>query len=86
MISLFGLYWVVFKFGLLCFGGGESMLRVAARIYSLLDELRRGDETCLLVAHNGIARVVNSYFHDMTNAEYAAFGIQNCEIRQYDFE
>lgn len=68
------------------FDGGESMLRVAARIYSLLDELRRGDETCLLVAHNGIARVVNSYFHDMTNAEYAAFGIQNCEIRQYHFE
>ena len=68
------------------FDGGESMLRVAARIYSLLDELRRKDETCLLVAHNGIARVVNSYFYDMTNAEYAAFGIRNCEIRQYDFE
>lgn len=68
------------------FDGGESMLRVAARIYSLLDELRGADETCLLVAHNGIARVVNSYFYDMTNAEYAAFGIQNCEIRRYCFE
>ena len=67
------------------FDGGESMFRVAARIYSLLDELRGRDETCLLVAHNGIARVVNSYFYDMTNAEYAAFGIQNCEIRRYTF-
>ncbi len=67
------------------FGGGESMLRVAARIYTLLDELRGRNETCLLVAHNGIARVVNSYFYDMTNAEYAAFGIRNCEIRRYTF-
>lgn len=67
------------------FEGGESMLRVAARIYTLLDELRNRPETCLLVAHNGIARVVNSYFYDMTNAEYAAFGIRNCEIRRYTF-
>lgn len=67
------------------FEGGESMLRVAARIYTLLDELRDRPETCLLVAHNGIARVVNSYFYDMTNAEYAAFGIRNCEIRRYTF-
>lgn len=67
------------------FEGGESMLRVAARIYTLLDELRERPETCLLVAHNGIARVVNSYFYDMTNAEYAAFGIRNCEIRRYTF-
>lgn len=67
------------------FDGGESMLRVAARIYSLLDELRSRDETFLLVAHNGIARVVNSYFYDMTNAEYAAFGLRNCEIRRYTF-
>ena len=25
MISLFGLYWVFFKFGLLCFGGGYML-------------------------------------------------------------
>ena len=40
----------------------------------------------LLVAHNGIARVVESYFHNMTNAEYAAFGIKNCELRKFDFD
>ena len=38
-----------------------------------------------VVAHNGIARVVQSYFCDMTNEEYAAFGIQNCELRKFDF-
>lgn len=68
------------------FGGGESMLQVAQRIYSLLDELRdQPDKTYLMVAHNGIARVVHSYFHEMTNEEYAAFGIDNCALMQYTF-
>ena len=35
--------------------------------------------------YNGIARVVNSYFNDMTNEEYADFGVKNCEILRYDF-
>ena len=69
------------------YGGGESMLRLAQRVYTLLDELKRqpDDRTFLLVAHNGIARVVNSYFHDMTNEEYASFGIRNCELVKYIF-
>ena len=66
--------------------GGETHLRVAQRVYNLLDELR-GDPniTHILVAHNGIARVVQSYFHDMTNAEYAAFGVKNCAVVRFDF-
>ncbi len=69
------------------FDGGETMLHLAQRIYNLLDEIREesGTKTYLLVAHNGIARVVHSYFHDMTNEEYSAFGIRNCEIRRYEF-
>ena len=39
----------------------------------------------LLVAHNGIARVVRSYFTDMSNQDYAAYGIGNCEIVEYHF-
>ena len=68
--------------------GGESMLRLAQRIYNLLDDLRNEEDnkTYLLVAHNGIARVVNSYFDNMTNEEYASFGIKNCEIRKYSWE
>lgn len=68
--------------------GGETMLRLAQRIYNLLDEIKAeaGNKTYMLVAHNGIARVVNSYFYDMTNEEYAGFGVDNCEIRRYDFE
>lgn len=65
--------------------GGESMLQLAQRIYNVLDEVRNSDKTYILVAHNGIARVVQSYFYEMTNEEYAAFGIQNCEVVRYDF-
>lgn len=66
--------------------GGESMLRLCQRIYNLLDELKaEPDKTYLLVAHNGIARAVNSYFNDMTNEEYAAFGIRNCDIMRFEF-
>ena len=32
------------------------------------------------------ARVVQSYFYDMTNEEYAAAGIKNCELVEYHFE
>ena len=80
-----------FRISKTCFAdrydGGESMLQLAQRIYNLLDELRdQPDKTYLLVAHNGIARVVESYFHDMTNEEYALAGIRNCELVEYYFE
>ena len=70
--------------------GGESMLQLAQRIYNLLDEIKEeshtSGKTYLLVAHNGISRAVESYFHDMTNEEFAAFGIKNCELRRYEFD
>ncbi len=68
------------------FSGGESMLRCAQRVYDLIDEITAiPEKTFLLVAHNGIARIVESYFRDMTNAEFAAFGIKNAQIREYRF-
>ena len=65
------------------YGTGESMMHLGQRIYNLLDDIRREDKTYLLVAHNGIARVVQSYFYDMTNEEYARFGIKNCAVLEY---
>ena len=68
------------------FEGGESMLQVAQRIYNLLDDLKAEKEkTYILVAHNGIARVVQSYFYEMTNEEYAFFGVRNCAAVRYEF-
>lgn len=67
--------------------GGESMLHLAQRIYNLLDELRAESDqkNYILVAHNGIARVIHSYFYEMTNEEYGNFGVANCTIAKYDF-
>lgn len=67
------------------FEGGETMLHLAQRIYNLLDDIKRGDKTIILVAHNGIARVIQSYFYDMTNEEYAAFGVDNCTVLTYEY-
>ncbi len=63
--------------------GGESMMQMAQRIYNLLDELKEDDKIYILVAHNGIARVVHSYFNSMTNEEYASHGVKNCAIVEY---
>lgn len=67
--------------------GGESMLRFCSRIYGLIDDIREEADrkVYLLVAHNGVARAVQSYFHDMTNEEFAKFGIGNCELRKFEF-
>ena len=71
------------------YDGGESMLKLSQRIYNLLDDIKKEAESegtvYLLVAHNGISRIIESYFHDMTNEEFAAFGIKNCELRKYEF-
>ena len=67
------------------YGNGESMLQLAQRVYNLLDEIRAGDKEYILVAHNGIARIVESYFRDMSNEEFSAFGIRNCEVKRYSF-
>ncbi len=65
---------------------GETMLKLAHRIYGLIDEITaQDDKVYLLVAHNGISRVVQSYFHDLSNEEYSAFGIKNCEIVKYEY-
>ena len=61
------------------------MFHLAQRIYNLLDDLKTDGGDYILVAHNGIARVVQSYFYEMTNDEYASFGIRNCEVRKYSF-
>lgn len=69
------------------FNGGESMIRFCHRIYGLLDDIREeaDEKVYLLVAHNGVARAVQSYFADMTNEEFAKFGIKNCELRKFEF-
>ena len=70
--------------------GADGQVRWKADPYGtyaqlLLDEVAVSDKTYILVAHNGIARVVQSYFYEMTNEEYAAFGVANCAVVRYEF-
>ncbi len=70
------------------YGNGESMIRVAQRIYNLLDRLTRDNsgKIRLLVGHNGIARAVESYFNgELTTDGFISFRMKNCELRKYDF-
>ena len=62
-------------------------MQVAHRVYDLLDEIKAESDkkTYILVAHNGIARIVNSYFYEMTNTEFARFGIKNAAVVKYIF-
>lgn len=70
-----------------CNGDGESTLQICQRIFNLLDELKKEseDKVYMLVAHNGISRAVNAYFHSLSNDEYAAFRMDNCDILKYEF-
>ena len=58
----------------------------AGRVYSLLEEAREryAGESLLLVCHGGICRIIESYFHDMTNEEFFCFSMKNCEVREYE--
>lgn len=69
------------------FEGGETMFHLCQRVYNLLDEIKEqsNEKTYLLVAHNGISRIIESYFRNMTNEEFAYFGIKNCEVKKYEF-
>ncbi len=66
--------------------GGESMMDVAYRVYSLLEELKRDQDSrgILLVCHGGVCRVIRTYFENMTNEEYFHYSEENGAVREYD--
>ena len=65
---------------------GESMMQVAARVYSLINEIKEkhADKTVLCVCHGGVCRVANTYFRDMTNDEFFHYSLENCGLEEYD--
>ena len=67
--------------------GGEGYLDVVGRVYPFLNEIKAShkEKDILLVCHGGMSRIVNSYFLDMTNEEFVEFGLDNCEVRKYEF-
>lgn len=64
---------------------GESMMQVACRAYSLIDEVKEkySNLTVLLVCHGAVGRVINTYFNDMTNDEFYNFLLPNADFVEY---
>ena len=54
-------YWIVLTFSLFSYPRGESYLDVIARLDKLIHELERQRDPVLVVAHQGILRIVYAY-------------------------
>lgn len=64
---------------------GESLLQLAQRVYSALDDIIKNysEKNVLIVSHGGVCRVIEIYFHDMTTAEFENWFMDNCQIIEY---
>lgn len=65
---------------------GESMMQLAARVYTALEDLkeRYPEETVLIVCHGAVCRTIRSYFQPMTNEEYFSYSPENAALAEYD--
>ncbi|MCM1529580.1 MAG: histidine phosphatase family protein [Alistipes sp.] len=75
------------QFGVKMPKGGESVLQLAHRVYSALDEMieKYGGKNVLVVSHGGICRIIETYFHDMPTEKYSGWFMGNCEIIEYNY-
>lgn len=65
---------------------GESLLQLAHRVYSALDDIiaKYNDKTVLLVSHGGVCRVIETYFRDMSAESFAGWFMDNCGLIEYN--
>ncbi len=61
------------------FPGGETWLQVAARVYSLIEEvkIKYAGQNVLLLGHGYVGRIVHTYSHKMTNEDFFGFLMPN---------
>lgn len=66
-------------------GGGESVLQLAHRVYSAIDDIRKNyaGKTVLAVCHGGVCRVAYTYFKDMTMREFSEYYPDNGKVYEY---
>ena len=74
------------EFGVKMGRTGESLLQLAQRVYSVLDDIitKYSGRTVLIVSHGGICRVIETYFSDMTTEEYSGWFMGNCQLIEYN--
>lgn len=73
------------EFGVRMGRNGESLMQLAHRVYSALDEIieKYSEKNVLLVSHGGVCRVIETYFHDMTREEFSGWFMGNCQLIEY---
>lgn len=65
--------------------GGGSIFAGMRQIYKFLDEWKKKNpkSSALLVTDSGYAKMIHSYFCDMSEEEYNSFEMKEGEIRRY---
>ncbi len=66
--------------------GGESMMQVAYRTYSFIEDLKEkyAGKNVLVICHGGVCRVLRTYFVDMTNDEFFRYSMDNAGLEEYE--
>ncbi len=74
------------QFGVRMGGNGESVLQLAHRVYSALDDIIKNysDKNVLIVCHGGVCRIIETYFHDLTTQSYNNWFMGNCQLIEYN--
>ena len=65
---------------------GESQFQAAVRVYALLDDIisHYANDNILLVTHNGICRIIATYFRDMSCDDLYGYSLNNGELERYE--
>ncbi|MDO4862723.1 MAG: histidine phosphatase family protein [Ruminococcus sp.] len=73
------------EFGVRMGKTGESLIQLAHRVYSALDDIisKYSGKNVLIVSHGGVCRVIETYFNDMTAEEFGGWFMGNCQIIEY---
>jgi probable phosphoglycerate mutase len=70
------------------FQNGESILSAAHRIYSTIDKIidqhKDENDNVLLVCHGTTARIISTYFNNISDTDYYNLLIENCELIKFD--
>ncbi|MBO7472891.1 MAG: histidine phosphatase family protein [Ruminococcus sp.] len=74
------------NFGVRMGKSGESLLQLAHRVYSALDDIIKNysDKNVLIVSHGGVCRVIETYFNDMTTESFSNWFMDNCGLIVYN--
>ncbi len=74
------------QFGCAMGDNGESLLKLAHRVYSAIDDIREKyfDKNVLVVSHGGVCRVIETYFNNMTAEQFGSWFMGNCELIEYN--